>query len=25
VADEVRKSFEEKFGPTLPNQIDALG
>ncbi len=24
VADEVRKSFEEKFGPTLPNQIDAV-
>jgi tripartite ATP-independent transporter DctP family solute receptor len=24
VADEVRKSFEEKFGPTLPSQIDAV-
>ena len=24
VADEVRKSFEEKFGPALPNQIDAV-
>jgi tripartite ATP-independent transporter DctP family solute receptor len=24
VADDVRKGFEEKFGPTLPNQIDAV-